>query len=59
MLTLGKDKKFLGVCSGFSEFLGIDATVLRIIVVILTIFGGGGLLVYLIAWAVMPKYVGK
>ena len=41
MLTLGKDKKFLGVCSGFSEFLGIDATVLRIIVVILTIFGGG------------------
>lgn len=32
-LYLGKEKKFLGVCSGVADYFGIDPTLIRIIVV--------------------------
>ena len=32
-----KDKKILGVCAGFAEYFDIDATVMRIIFLILPI----------------------
>ncbi|MGH9860245.1 MAG: PspC domain-containing protein, partial [Candidatus Acidiferrales bacterium] len=40
------------------EYLDVDPTVIRIIWVVLTIVPGailGGLLVYLLAWMVMPE----
>lgn len=44
-----------GVCSGLAAYLGIDATVIRLIFVLLAVFGGGGLLIYLILWLIMPQ----
>lgn len=51
------DKKVAGVCGGVAEYFNIDATLVRLILVILTIFsaGIGGILVYLIAAMVIPK----
>lgn len=51
------DKKVAGVCGGIAEYFNIDATLVRLILVILTIFsaGIGGILVYLIAAMVIPK----
>lgn len=43
-----------GVCAGLGKYLGIDATVVRLIFVLLAVFGGGGLLIYIILWLVMP-----
>lgn len=49
------NKKIAGVCGGLAEYFGIDATVIRVIFVILLLPGGlPGLLPYLILWAVMP-----
>ena len=31
------DRKICGVCGGFAEFFGIDATILRLLVVLFTL----------------------
>lgn len=50
-----RDRKLAGVCGGLAEFSGIDATVIRILFVILALAGGPGLLVYLALWLILPK----
>lgn len=55
-LTLSSsDKKIAGVCGGIAEYFSIDPTLVRVIAVVLAFFGGGGILVYLAAWIIMPK----
>jgi phage shock protein PspC (stress-responsive transcriptional regulator) len=49
-----RDKIIAGVCGGLGEYLGIDSVVIRITFVLITLFGGSGVLLYLIAWIVMP-----
>ena len=49
------DKKLCGVCGGIAQYLGMDSTVVRLIAVLLAIFCGSGLLVYIIAALVMPE----
>lgn len=44
-----------GVCGGLADFLGWDATLIRIFWVVLTLAtGGGGLLAYLALWILLP-----
>lgn len=50
-----ENKKIAGVCGGIAEYFGIDATIVRIALVIFIALGGSGLLLYLIGWLVMPK----
>lgn len=49
-----KNKVLGGVCGGLGEYVGIDPTIIRIIFVLLALFGGGGVLIYFILWVVMP-----
>jgi len=49
------DKKIAGVCGGIAEYFEIDSTVIRLLWILLTICAGGGLIAYLIAWAIIPK----
>lgn len=49
------DKKIAGVCAGLARYLGVDATVLRIIFLISIFFGSLGFWVYLIVWLVAPE----
>ena len=45
-----------GVCSGLAEYFGLDVTLIRVIVAVLTVFTGGfGALAYLAAWIVIPE----
>src|SRR3954465_9339956 len=44
-----------GVCLGFAEYFDLDVTLIRIIWLIVAIFGGTGFLVYILAWIVMPS----
>ncbi len=48
------DRKVAGVCGGIAAYLGIDPLILRIVVVVLTIFGGSGLLLYAAGWLLIP-----
>ena len=51
-----RNKKWLGVCAGIADYTGIDVTVVRIGVVLLTILGSGyPLIAYLIAAWIAPS----
>ncbi len=49
------NKKLFGVCGGLAEYFDIDATVVRIIFLILLLCAGGGGVAYLICALVMPE----
>jgi len=44
-----------GVCGGIAEYFEIDPVLIRLIWVILVIFGGMGVLAYIIAWIIIPN----
>ncbi len=48
------DKVIAGVCGGLAQYFDIDPVLLRIAFVLLAIFGGGGVLIYIILWIVVP-----
>lgn len=44
-----------GVCGGLAEYFGIDPTIIRVLFVLMTIFGGMGLVIYIICTLVVPE----
>lgn len=48
------DKKICGVCGGIAKYLSIDATVIRLLWVIITALGGAGVVAYIICAIIMP-----
>lgn len=53
------DKMLGGVCGGIAEFLGVDATIVRIITAALVLFTGVGLVAYILAWVLIPEASGR
>ena len=49
------DRIISGVCGGLGEFFGIDPTLIRIIFILLLIFGGSGLIIYLVMLLIVPE----
>jgi phage shock protein PspC (stress-responsive transcriptional regulator) len=50
------DKQIAGVCGGVAQYFKIDSSLVRIAFAVLTIAGGGsGLLLYLLAWGIVPR----
>lgn len=50
------DNKYIGgVCGGLGAYFVIDPTWIRVIFLLTLFLGGGGLIVYVILWIVMPK----
>jgi phage shock protein PspC (stress-responsive transcriptional regulator) len=52
------DRQIAGVCGGLAEYFEVDATAVRLLWVVLSIFVGaiiGGVLAYLLAWLIIPK----
>lgn len=50
------DRMVAGVCGGVAEMLGVDAALVRILLVAATLFGvGTGAILYLIAWILVPE----
>ena len=50
-----KNKVFDGVCGGIAEYFNIDPTLVRLGFVILSCFGGSGMLAYFAAAVIIPK----
>lgn len=49
-----KDKILGGVCGGVAEYFDVDPTIVRLIWILLTLAWGAGLLLYIIAWIIVP-----
>ena len=52
------DKKLCGVCSGIAKYFGIDPTLVRLAWTLLVVFGGSGILAYIICAIVFPDEPG-
>jgi phage shock protein C len=49
------DRVIGGVCGGLGRYLGVDPVLIRVAFVVLAVAGGGGILVYLVAWVLIPE----
>ncbi|HVW08061.1 MAG TPA: PspC domain-containing protein [Bryobacteraceae bacterium] len=50
------DKKIAGVCAGFAEYFDIDVTLVRLIWIAMVLIPPSiGVIVYLVAWIVLPR----
>ena len=50
-----KDKMIAGVAGGLAEYFDLDVVLFRLMFVLLVLFGGGGVLAYVILWIVAPQ----
>ena len=50
-----KDRKIAGIAGGIGEYLNIDSAIVRLIWLLAILFGGTGLLAYIIAWIFIPE----
>ena len=46
-----------GVCGGIGNYLDIDPVLIRLIWVLFTLCAGFALIVYIIAWIIIPKEI--
>ena len=50
------DAPISGVCGGLARYFGVDATLVRVLAVLLAVFTfPAAIIAYIVAWAVMPK----
>lgn len=49
------DKIISGVCGGFAEYFGLDSTLVRLLMVLITLFWGTGLIMYVVAMFIFPE----
>ena len=49
------DRLVSGVCGGLAQNLNADPSIIRLAFAGLTLFGGGGILIYLLLWITMPE----
>ena len=43
-----------GVCGGLAEYFNVDATLIRVLFLVLADFGGTGLVIYGVMWLIVP-----
>jgi len=50
-----KGRMVAGICAGTADYFGLDVTLVRVIVTVVSIItGGAGALAYLAAWMIIP-----
>jgi phage shock protein PspC (stress-responsive transcriptional regulator) len=50
-----EDRMLAGVAAGIGNFLGVDATIVRIVLAVLTVVGGAGVPIYAAGWLLIPE----
>lgn len=58
-ITKGKEKKISGVCDGIAKYFRIDAMIVRLIFVALTLWIGGGIMAYIVCMIMIPDEVAE
>lgn len=53
-LRRSSDRVIGGVAGGVARWLDIDPTIVRVVLVVLAVFGGSGLLLYAVGWLLIP-----
>ena len=54
-LRIRRGRIVAGVCAGLGAYFGVDVNLVRLAFGVLTVFYGLGILLYLIAWLILPE----
>jgi phage shock protein C len=55
-LYRSKSRRVLaGVCGGLAQYFNLDATLIRVLFVLLAVLGGSGLVLYVAMWIIVPN----
>jgi len=55
LYRIKEGKMIAGVCNGLAEYFNIDPTIVRLALVLFSLFGGCGILAYIIALIIIPE----
>ena len=55
LVRIRQGRMVAGVCTGLGRYFGVDVNLVRLAFGVLTIFYGLGILLYLIAWVILPE----
>lgn len=55
LYKIQEGKMIDGVCGGIAEFFNIDPTIVRLIWALLCVFGGSGIIAYIVCAIIMPR----
>jgi len=48
------ERMIAGVCGGLADYFGVDPTVVRAVLAAVTVFGGAGVILYVVLWVITP-----
>jgi phage shock protein C len=48
------NRQVAGVCGGLAEYFNLDATLIRVLFVVLAVLGGSGIVLYVALWIIVP-----
>lgn len=54
----GKERILGGVCGGIGEYLEVDPVIIRLLWIVGCLAWGAGILLYIIAWIIIPRNPG-
>jgi phage shock protein C len=49
------NRQVAGVCGGLAEHFNMDATLIRVLFVVLAVLGGSGIIIYIAMWIIVPR----
>jgi phage shock protein C len=49
------NRQLAGVCGGLAEYFNLDATLIRVLFIVLAVLGGSGVILYIAMWIIVPK----
>jgi phage shock protein C len=49
------NRQLAGVCGGLAEYFNLDATLIRVLFVVLAVLGGSGVVLYIALWIIVPR----
>ena len=49
------DRVLAGGCGGLAQYFNLDATLIRVLFVLLAVLGGSGLVLYVAMWIIVPN----
>lgn len=49
------DRMLAGVAAGVARYLGVDVTIVRIVIAVLAVVGGAGVPLYIAGWLLIPE----
>ncbi|UCE18242.1 MAG: PspC domain-containing protein [Gemmatimonadota bacterium] len=50
-----KNRRLFGVCGGIGEYFNIDPVIVRLLWILFTLAGGGGIIAYIVACFIVPE----